>query len=242
MIALINLSSAEPEPVVMRSLDELLRSGGLSKRKRPLPPAFEPAMKAFLDVYNTWSEAGYKAMLTAGRPDITKGEQVELAGYKALHGACRGYSTRGVRSPLSAALTMDCERGSLEMSVDLGADGKIKGFSGTSRDVAAPPELRKLGERVAALVKRWDNGVYKKHLAHTPKPRDEAARLFDDLRSAHGACAVASLISRGGRKKLLLQCERGGDLELGLTIDAKTPDVIADYAIEPVDGGTCPRR
>ena len=37
-------------------------------------------MSAFLDIYNAWDETKYKAMLTAGRPDVPAAEKAELAG------------------------------------------------------------------------------------------------------------------------------------------------------------------
>src|SRR5262249_47521731 len=154
-------------------------------------------------------------------------EKDELEGYRQLHGACKGYAPLRVESPTRAVFKLDCERGSLEMFVSLGSDGLIDGFGGTSRDLPAPPELRKVGERLAGLIKKWDEGVYKKHLTKAKGSRDEAVKAFDAQRSAHGACTVKAFVNVGFDRKLVLSCQRGGDLTLGLKLDPKDADAVS---------------
>lgn len=242
VIALANVATVQPEVIMKRALLALQKSGGLSKRIRKLPEAFKPAMKKFLAVYNTWSEDGYKAMLTPGRSVPMSDEKTELEGYKSLHGACKGSSLIRVNGPNDAVFKMDCERGALAMAVTLANDGLIAGFVGTSRDLPIPPDLRKVADRVVGLVKKWDEGVYKRHLAKVKRPRDAAVKLFDDLRAAHGACEVKSMINVGFDKKLVLECERGGDVTLALAIDPKSQDTVNAYMFRGVGGGTCPVR
>ena len=242
VIALINLAGASPEAVVHRALVELRRTGGLSKRSLAISPAFEPVMQKLLAVYNGWDEPTYKAMLTSGRPVSASEEKDELEGYKKLHGACKGYTPIAVRGPRSAVFKMECERGSFEMDVGLAADDLISGFGGTSRDLPVPPELRPVADRVVGLIKKWDDGVYRKHLAKTKRPRDETSKLFDDLRAAHDACTVKSLTSTFQSRKLALECDRGGDLALHLSVDPKSAGAVTSYAFESVAHGTCPVR
>src|SRR5262249_53976576 len=114
VITLANLTPANPSAVSQRVLQALKQTGGLSKRSRPVSPAFEPALKKLLDVYNAWDEATYKAMLRAGRSPVSN-EKEELEGYKLFHGACKEYSPIEARSPLDARFNLDCERGPFEM-------------------------------------------------------------------------------------------------------------------------------
>lgn len=50
-------------------------------------------MKKLLAVQNQWDEAGYKAMLDPDRRPLMAEEQVELASYKSLHGACTSFAS-----------------------------------------------------------------------------------------------------------------------------------------------------
>lgn len=242
VIALIDLNSAAPEPVVARVLTELRRSGGLGKRAPTVAPAFAPVMKTFLEVYNAWDEAKYQAMLTTGRRVRPSEEREELAGYQKLHGACTGLTPLVVRGPSSAVFRMECARGTLDMDVVLAPDGRITGFSGTSRDVPVPAGRRQVAERLVGLVAKWDDGVFKKHLAGTKKTRDDAARFFAELRATHAACSVKALVVTPGKEKIALDCERGGEMLLELAVDAKKPEEITGYGFTGVGQGTCPVR
>src|SRR5262249_10124747 len=150
----------------------LRKTGGLAKRSRAPSPSFEPAMKKLLDVYNAWDESTYRSLLRPGHggvfgtpEDLLQLEKEELACYKKLHGVCKGFSPIEAPSPRDATFKMDCERGPFEMKVTLSLDGKfIDGFVGISRDASIPKDLRAVAERLAGLVRRWDDAVYKKHL------------------------------------------------------------------------------
>jgi hypothetical protein len=242
VIALIDLQSAAPEPVVSRVLTELRRGGGLVKRTPTVAPAFDPALKAFLEVYNAWDEAKYTAMLTPGRHVQPSEEREELAGYRKIHGACKGATPLVVRAPSSAVFRLECERGALEMDLSLAGDGLIAGFSGTSRDVPLPAERRKIAERVVGLIAKWDDAVYRKHLARTKKTREDAARFFTDLRAAHGACSVKAQVVTMGTERIVLDCERGGDMLFELGVDAKKADEVTGYGFSGAGQGTCPVR
>jgi CubicO group peptidase (beta-lactamase class C family) len=241
VIALTNSSAGAPEPVVKRVLAELRRSGGLSKRTPSVSPAFAPVMAKFLDVYNAWDAAKYRAMLTAGRRPIESEEQAELAGYKKLHGACKGFAPLEAEGN-TAIFRMDCEHGTLRMEVSLGSDGLIAGFAGRSSDLPVPPEMRKAADRVVGLVKKWDDAVFKKHLSKTKRPREEAVKLFDELRAAHGTCGVKSLTNVVFDQRIVVACERGGDLTLTVQMDPKDADAVTSYAFEAASQGTCPVR
>jgi CubicO group peptidase (beta-lactamase class C family) len=243
VIALTNLTPSEPGAFNVRALAALRKTGGLSKRSPALPPAFASVMARFLAVYNTWDEAGYRAMLRAGRKDAPD-EKDELAGYKELHGACKGYRPVEVVSSLEARLAMDCERGPFEMRIILSAaDGLIDGFAGTTRDVPIPPALRAVADDLTGLVRAWDEAVYAKHLARFPRPHDELVKFFGGLRAAHGACAVSSSTKEAFDRTIVLACDRGGPLSLTLAVDAKEPDVVTGVAFHnAAGGGTCPVR
>ncbi len=242
VIVLIDMAGASPEILVNQALVALEKTGGLSKRTADASPAFAPVMKKFLDVQNRWDPELYRSMLTAHREPVEVEEKAELAGYRAIHGTCRGFAPHAVKSARAAVFTLECERGVLEMNVELGADGLIESFTGTSREVPVPPELLRVVEPLVGLVKTWNPAVYDQHLARTSVPRAEAARAFEDLRATHGACTARSLSPAGATRKLALTCEKGGDLMLTLALDEAAGSAVTSYAFEAVSQGTCPVR
>ncbi len=170
------------------------------------------------------------------------GEREELATYRRLHGACKGYTPLEIFSPFHARLAMACERGTLEMDMTLDPkDGLIMGFAGTSIDAKPSPDLTKVANRLAGLIGKWDDGVYQKHLApKATKPRADIAAFFERIRKGHGACEVKAFKQWGGQQQFSLGCERGGGATLVLGLDEKNPEAVASYTITPEAAGVCP--
>jgi CubicO group peptidase (beta-lactamase class C family) len=231
-------NNADVRRVSGRIFDQLLRTGALARRVRKPAPAFAAAMSKLLAVYHQWDDAGYKAMLDPRRPAIPA-ERDELAGYHQLHGKCTAFSPVEVTAPLQARFAMQCERGSFELAVALSADsGLITGFTGTSRDVAPPPELRAAATAIASLVGTWRGDTYTRYLARTTAPRDQPERELANLRDAHGSCTAASFVHEGIDWRAELACERGGGLVLELAV---RPDgTVASYRFRAPPG--CPTR
>jgi hypothetical protein len=235
------------EPLVDRALSALAKSGGLSKRvhqyRGQLAPAFAPAMAQFMAVESAWDAEGYKAMQSKSRGNV-EGEREELASYRRLHGTCKGYTPLEIFTPFHARLAMTCERGTLEMDMNLDPkDGLILGFAGTSIDAKPSPELTRVASRLAGLIGTWDAGVYKKHLApKASKSRADIAAFFERLRKEHGVCEVKSFKQWGGQQQFSLGCERGGGATLVLGLDEKNPDAVASYTITTEAAGACPVR
>jgi CubicO group peptidase (beta-lactamase class C family) len=233
IVLLTNFGRANAAVFSELAFAELVRTGALVERKPKPVAAFESVTKQFLAVYNQWDEAAYKAMLDPNRRPIPE-EQAELAGYKALHGTCKSMSIVDVQAASSVRFAMQCERGKLEMDMFVKTEsGLIDGFVGTSRGVAAPPELAKMGEAVASLVAKWDERVYKKHLTKSGPPRDEGKTMFAELRELHGSCKVREAVHVGFDWNVMLSCDRGGELEVSLT---------PKLGVQPVRKGPCPVR
>jgi CubicO group peptidase (beta-lactamase class C family) len=247
VVALTNVKSPgfDGRGFIEKVLVLLQKTGGLANRAKPavLPPEFGPAMTRFLGVYNAWDEVAYKAMLSPTRGQVTaEEERKELAGYRSFHGACSGYDALEILGPRAARLRMRCERGSLDMAIDLDAKGLIGGFAGTSHNVPPPPAVARAAARVAGLITKWDEEVYRTLLG--PSATDAREKYVADaerLRAAHGSCAVGSYVRTNDWQRFVLTCERGSDLELTLELDPKNEDVVTKAAIKPRDaGGRCP--
>jgi CubicO group peptidase (beta-lactamase class C family) len=243
VVTLANHAEADPAVLSNKVLRALDQGGGLVKRSLPASPALEAAAKKLLAVYDTWDDAAYAAMLSEGREKLAN-EKDELAGYKALHGACKAFTPMEVDSPVHGRFRGDCERGTFQMEIAISAkDGGILGFTGKSLDAEVPKHLRAVAERLAGLVAKWDDRIYKKHLApKSTKPKDDLAGFYAKLRAAHGACTVKSAVHEGFDQWFVLDCERGGDMTLTVTLDRKDEDVVTGHWYRPAARGTCPVR
>ena len=242
VVVLASYFGADPSQVAGKVLRAIAAGGGMSARALPASPELEAAMKRLLAVQNTWDEAAYKAMLTAGRKEYPE-EKEELAGYRNLHGKCNNFAPLEVESPLRGRFTVTCERGRFEMALTVSSnDAGISGFTGKSFDVDAPKALRRAADDLASLVGKWDERIYKKRIApKATKPRDETFEWFEtSLRKPFGACKVKSAIHEGHDTRFILACERGRDITLSVSLDEKNPDVVTGYGFRPVKSGTCP--
>jgi hypothetical protein len=233
IVVLTNFGSANTVAIGERVTAELVKTGALVRRVARPGPAFDGALKELLGVLNTWDEAAYKAMLAPGRPPQVDVEKEELAGYKALHGACTAGSFVETRGASGARFKLACERGAFVMELILAPGGKITGFIGESRDVPAPPAVTKVGTALAALTRTWNAKAY---AAALPRSMIDAARaktMFDELRAQHGVCTVRAPVHNGTDWELELACERGGDMTLGLGTDPKDKAIVG-FTLRPI--------
>jgi len=243
VVVLTNFGRANTGAVGGRIVAELAKTGALAKRVQRPAAVFDERMKQFLAVYNQWDEAAYKAMLDPMRGPVPE-EKDELAGYKQLHGACTTASVLEVRNAMQVRFKVACERGSFVMAVDLAPSGLIGGFIGTSRDVAAPPDIAQTAAALTALIGKWDERAYTRALPKAKLKPADAKQRFADLRAQHGACRVKAPVHDGFDWRFELDCERNADLVLNLAQDPKDKS-IADFGLRLLGiqpGSRCPTR
>ena len=242
VVVLSNFGMADASGVARVALEELRKTGALAPRVEPLDPAFGPAAEKFLAAYNDWSEAAMVAMHAPDRPPFPE-EKAEMAGYKALHGACTASHAIEVISRTRARLGFTCERGAFEVAMDLDPGSrKIVGFVGTSRGVTAPPAIATAAAGVASLVGRWDEKLYRRHLQKAQPPHDTMREAFAGLGRVHGTCRVKAPVHVGFDWTFELDCERGGGMRLTIVTDPTAPAVVKGVGFAPLEDGPCPVR
>jgi len=244
IITLANLMPAEAASISVGVMRVLWRSGGLSKRAAPPMPHVEPLMKKVLAIYNDWDESTYKSLFSPRRPPLLEIEKKELAGYKELHGACKEYKFVEQPTPAEVTFSVDCQRGPFEMKLYLlpPQEGQfLRGFAGTTRGLPVPKEMRGPADKLVGLIRKWDPATYTKHLGKEKTAREKLAQEFEGLRLIHGACTVQSMTAVSDEKKLVLDCEHGGEVELTMELDKKDPTQIVSHAFNAKDG-VCPVR
>jgi CubicO group peptidase (beta-lactamase class C family) len=237
VITLTNHTPTKPGDISGVVLRALARTGGLSKCIIPPSALFDRIIDKFLDVENSWDEATYKSLVTAGRPDITDLEYAEFSSYRDVNGWCKAFKVIEVQSPLDVTYAFTCERGTLEMRIVLSPrDGRILGFWGWSRHQPVPDEVRPLAEKVTQLIRKWDGAIYQRHFMKARRSLEQAKAEFDSLRSLHGTCIVKDSTAYAFGRPLNLECERGGDLDLQIEHEPSDANQAVRYTLSAKEG------
>lgn len=236
VVALSNFVHGKPGLAIDRVIEELAKTGALEPYVAHVQasPLFATAMTSLLAVYNTWDEAGFRALLA--RPPVP-GEANELAGYRRLHGACSGFTPAAVTSPLSAHFAMECEHGVFDLEVDLTPTGLIRGFSGRSRHVAVPPEVANAAADALSLIGRWNERVFARSFAQPTPTLDKYRHLYESIRGKGRTCKLEEIWHEIQWWKLRATCDHGGDLVVNMTMAATK---IADLRVDHSSESACP--
>ncbi len=191
IVALTNFGNGNPSAFSERTLKELAKTGALVPRAAQPSRALGDAMARLLAVYHQWDEAKLASILA--RP-VDPREQEELAGYMKLHGACTSFEPHIIESATHGWFSLECERGALDMEINVNGKGLIQGFVGWSSGIAAPPELLKAARAVIGLHNKWDDKVFAKHLGKGAASAVQMKKLTADFRARHGDCKIAGAL------------------------------------------------
>jgi len=243
-----NSSPTDVGRVRRELLDKLKHTGALEPReKRPLgAPKLELALARLLDVYNTWDEHEYQAMLSEGhKQNITQErERIELAEYRELHGTCASAQMLHYTNQNVARYVLSCERARLEMALYLNAEtGLIDGFVGYSTGVKAPAAVATAAEKTLELLNRWNEPVFERLM--TKRPESTAAgRALSQQLQAVGPCSLGELQERDGNRwhRFRATCKRGPARVLALHLDDADSSRVDGMTLSPVGGGACAEK
>ena len=220
VIVLSNFGNIDPLAFTDRVLDALDATGAMKPREPSLPDpsTYTPVMTAFLGVYNAFDKDKLAAILA--RP-VDPREPDELAGYKALHGACTAFTLNKVTQQGALQFAMTCEHGAFDFEVNLAGD-KIGGFIGRTHGVTPPDNIKKLLATAIALHfdPKWSEASYKLLFPQRMIPEDRARTVATQLQAEYGSCKQASVIKEGLGWAVDLACSKGGPLTLSIDVDA----------------------
>jgi CubicO group peptidase (beta-lactamase class C family) len=246
IVALANDVGADLDRVTDKALAELVRTGGLEARVAPpkASRALEDALATLVRVQNAWDEGTYLGMLTEAHKQRVPpaAEREELAEYQRRHGRCEPGPAVEARASM-ARFALRCERGRFEMAVSVDDAGKIGGFTGRSWGVDPSPELAHAAAGLASLVNRWSEATYKKLLAPEFKlPKAEVETFYAGLRERHATCGAPKPweYQSAEAHRFRLECERGGDMEMAVTLAKGTKDHVVGLLFEAAKEGRCP--
>lgn len=228
-------------------LEKLKRTGALTPREqRPLDTSrLDTALGQLLDVYNTWDENKYQAMLSEQhKRNITQErEQVELSEYRELHGACRSGRMLHYTSQNVARYLLDCDRARLEMALYLNSENAlIDGFVGHSLGVQPPPEVSRAAKKAIALLNVWKQKDFVELV--TRKVDTGSARALSDQLQSVGSCSLGELLERDGNRwyRFRVTCKSGPPRVLAIHLDDADNTHVDGLALTPVSGGPCAEK
>ncbi|HEY6724449.1 MAG TPA: serine hydrolase domain-containing protein, partial [Polyangiaceae bacterium] len=228
-------------------LDKLKQTGALAPREqRPLETSkLDRALAQLLEVYDTWDEDKYQAMLSEQhKRNITQErEQQELSEYRELHGTCRSGRMLHYTSQNVARYLLDCDRARLEMALYLNPESAlIDGFVGYSSGVEAPPEVSRAAKKALGLLNVWNQKAFEQLV--TRKIDSGGARALSEQLKSVAPCALGELLERDGNRwhRFRATCNSGPPRILALHLDDADSRHVDGLTLTPVSGGACAEK
>ncbi|MGD0524161.1 MAG: serine hydrolase domain-containing protein [Polyangiaceae bacterium] len=223
LVALQNLY--EPHGELDASVREGMRlldvAGVLPKREWAPSPGLLAARDTVVALREKWDAAIAARAFAEGAAGSLPELQIGLAEDQRHHGACRVTKTtaEGTRH---IEWEMACDRGGQTFQVTVDSSTRIVDVH---RDDSFPPEprLAAAATPLANLVGGWDEKVAAT-LVDAAVDRAVMKSDFAVAGAVHGSCHVDHSDLRGDQThgRFVLDCARGGPLELRATLDDKT--------------------
>ncbi|HEY1548964.1 MAG TPA: serine hydrolase domain-containing protein [Kofleriaceae bacterium] len=238
VIVLTNSGGANASAFSDRVLRVLDATGAMKPREPGLPDAstYTPVMTAFLDAYNTQDKAKLAAVIA--RP-LDPREPDEIAGYKAMHGACSAFKLTGVvNNGLRFAMT--CEHGPFELDINTVGD-KLRGFTGRTPGASPTGDAKKVIAAALAIYSdpAWSDANYKLAFPKHQLAEDRVKGMRANLRADFGTCKPTSTTQEGLGWSIELTCAKGAKLDVSIQLDKN--NVIDNIFFRPARGTEPPR-
>jgi CubicO group peptidase (beta-lactamase class C family) len=228
VIALTNFGNGNPSAFTEKALAELAKTGALAQRVPEPSPLLAKAVERLLVSYHAWDEAAFAKILAR---EVDPREKDELATYKQLHGNCTTFVPGTLDTPTSGSFVVKCERGILELQVNVSSTGLIQGFFGRSTGVDAPPGFAAVAKELVALSNKWDDRRAAKLFAAGP-PIAQRKSMRDVFFARHGECKIVGTLHVGFEWGMTLACTKE-DVEVMVFPPPDAPGKIAGLQLRP---------
>lgn len=244
VFAMTNLTYTTGSEAVDLVLATLQERGLLPQRPVARSPQLAKARGEVLALMASWDAARATAALDRNYQayETLDGLRARLEAVRTAQGRCQAGDEVEPENALRGKVRLACERGEVELSLELTSDLPPRIQALVLRP-ALPPDarLREAAARAAALLARWDDGAARA-LAAPALDLGKARAAFLRAAAEHGACGPpAPRFGDGaGQGTFRLRCERGEvDLSLGLE---PAGGRVTTMAAATVDGSVrCPR-
>jgi CubicO group peptidase (beta-lactamase class C family) len=244
VFVMTNLTYTGGHPVAVALVRGLHKRGLLPERPRPLSAQLVRARASVVDLLSSWSAehaaAAFDVNYVAYEPPDRL--QARLADFSRVHGACRPAEGGEPENALRGRLPLTCERGGIELSVELTSDLPPRIQALELASVLSPSEaLTRAADGWTRLLARWDDGA----AASLLEPGADAGALRKDLArlsANHGACRMGPSKKGDGttRGTFRLACQRG-EAVLNVILNPVTGRATALEASTVPGSLRCPR-
>jgi len=244
IFAMTNLTYTDGYDLVWQLATGLQDRGLLPTRPRPVSPDLAQARDEVLGLLASYSPQRARSLFDADHwtyePEQKLQARLELL--RATHGTCRPASDAEPENALRGRMRLACDRGEIEMSLELTSD--------------VPPRLQtlvldsvlELSTQIVnavtdamRLLDKWNDTAAARLLA--PKvDRDAARKGFAQVAANQGACKLGKPTRSDGTSSasFRLTCEKGA-ADLSITLDPVTGRA-TELSVSTVDRSMrCPR-
>ncbi len=127
LVSLSNYRDARHAGIMNRAREILLESKGIAPRTIPVSPALDRMVAGLLDLYAHFRDERYRQLAAPLYHDAISAAEMahEADEVTKAHGVCRGATPVEVRSAWSGRFAAPCERGRVEIDVQIDADGRF---------------------------------------------------------------------------------------------------------------------
>jgi hypothetical protein len=127
LVSLSNYRDARHPAIMNRAREILLESKGIAPRSIPVSPALDRMVAGLLDLYAHFRDERYRQLAAPLYYDAISAAEMahEAEELTRAHGACRGATPLEVRSAWSGRFIAPCERGRVDVDVQIDADGRF---------------------------------------------------------------------------------------------------------------------
>jgi CubicO group peptidase (beta-lactamase class C family) len=224
LVGMTNKTYTSPGAPMNDALLALVRTGALLPRVPQPSAALLAAQSDVSKLVTSWDDA-LAARIVADNFFLDRTAERRAAIYRDLvakHGACRSVGPIEAENALRGKWRITCDRGWLEVSITLAPTmpPKVQAL-GVASVLPPSPEMQKLVDAVATLMKGWDQQTFDGVAA----PGLDVAQVRRQLAAAAawGTCSTSELFGGDGTSvtAMKMKCEKGG-LVVRVTGDATT--------------------
>lgn len=235
IFAMTNLTYTTASSVVSLLAKGLRDRGLLPARPIALSPALVRAREDVLSLLASWDDAKAAAIFDTHYASYRAPaeQRAELESLRQRHGACRPGAQAEPEDALRGRLWLSCERGELEVAVELTSDVPARIQALTLESVLPPSApLSTAAAQVSGLLSRWEESA---RVLAPDADTKATRRAFASAAVSFGRCAGQRPVRGDGIQSATfrLSCERG-ELDLSFKL---LQGKASDLHLSPVHGG-----
>jgi CubicO group peptidase (beta-lactamase class C family) len=227
--AFTNLTYMSPAPRIHEAYLALQKTGGLKPHVLPTAAPLIAFQKSITSLYETWDEAGIKAIATESFfQDMTiEKRKLEFEKLRKDFGKCNSVTAIEPENALRGRWMMQCKRGRIEVYFTLAPT--VPPLIQDLEFTAIKPlttTLKQIINEVVGLIGQWDSEQAQTLFARTIK-REPLRRQLKAVHTQYGNLRLSDTLEGDGQTQARVRLNgQSGNVVLKVRIDAKSGKII----------------